>query len=78
MLDVVNNTRRARVAAGWTGRRPSTNVLIVVDVHAMIDSLGDVGAAPSDARPEANRVCGVPTVLATVLAVLLIPITAQA
>lgn len=50
-VEVINKAQRERAAArAELERAPVTNLLTDAEVYAMIDSLGDVGAALSEAK----------------------------
>ena len=53
LVEAINQAQAERAAARaeMEGARPS-NALSAAEVHAMIDSLGDVGAALAEAKPE--------------------------
>lgn len=49
---MINTAQAERAAAqGELDNAPETRVLSAAEVQAMVDSLGDVGAALSDAEP---------------------------
>lgn len=50
---MINTVERERAAAkSEVDNIPESGGVTAAEIHAMIDSLGDVGAALSDARPE--------------------------
>jgi DNA invertase Pin-like site-specific DNA recombinase len=52
LVEVINSAQKERAAArAELDGAPSPNLLTDAEVYAMIDSLGDVGAALSDAKP---------------------------
>ena len=62
LVDVINEAQRERAAArAELERAPVPNLLTDAEVYAMIDSLGDVGAALSDAKRDslANLYTGI-------------------
>ncbi|WP_445184016.1 hypothetical protein ACTXG6_37270 [Pseudonocardia sp. Cha107L01] len=62
LVDVINEAQRERAAArGELERAPVPNLLTGAEVYAMIDSLGNVGAALSEAKRDslANLYTGI-------------------
>jgi hypothetical protein len=50
---VINRAQAERAAAeAEVANLPTSTVITDAEIHAMIDSLGDVGAALSDAKPD--------------------------
>ncbi len=53
LVEVINDAQAARTAArAEMEGAPAPNLLTAAEVYAMIDSLGDVGTALSDAKPD--------------------------
>jgi hypothetical protein len=53
LVEVINQAQAERVAAETElANQPATAMITDAEIHAMIDSLGDVGAALSDAKPD--------------------------